>query len=152
MYQYFKGYIIREGSAGISGEQLRTLYEDVEWISHEMPTWQNEKFKFALKNSTWAFTVWYKSELIGMVRVISDKMMVASIQDLMVLKEHRKKGIGRKLIELCLQKLPHGGWSAQTTPENYEFYKLCGFEMPNNLQSETLTFNGYFRAKKDGHR
>ncbi|WP_342455049.1 GNAT family N-acetyltransferase [Sedimentibacter acidaminivorans] len=34
--------------------------------------------------------------------------MIASIQDLMVKKEYRKQGIGKKLIRLCLQKLPHG--------------------------------------------
>ena len=45
MYQYFNGYIIREGNEGISGEQLRTLYENVGWINHEMPRWQNEKFE-----------------------------------------------------------------------------------------------------------
>jgi len=127
MYQYFKEYIIREGNEGISGEKLRMLYEGVEWISPELPAWQNEKFEIAFKNSAWAFTVWYKNELIGMVRVISDKVMFASILDLVVLKEHRKKGIGSKLIELCLQKMLHGGWSVQTTPENYDFYKNCGF-------------------------
>lgn len=45
MYQYFNGYIIREGNQGISGEQLRTLYENVGLINHEMPRWQNEKFE-----------------------------------------------------------------------------------------------------------
>lgn len=152
MYQYFNGYVIREGNEGISGKKLRALYESVEWISPELPDWQNEKFEIALKNSAWAFTVWHKNELVGMVRVISDKMMFASIQDLIVLKEHRKNGIGRKLVELCLQKMPHGGWAAQTTPENYEFYKHCGFEIPDHFQTETLTYNGFFQARKDGHR
>ena len=87
-----------------------------------------------------------------MVRVISDKMMFAAIQDLLVLKEHRKRGVGRKLIELCLQKLPHGAWSAQTTPENYDFYKYCGFEMPECSQNETLAYNGFSKAKKYRHR
>lgn len=152
MYQYFNGYVIREGSGAVTGEMLRVLYEGVGWVSPELPVWQNEKFEFALKNSAWAFTVWHRNELIGMVRVISDKMMFASIQDLIVLKEHRKKGIGHKLVELCLQKMPHGGWSAQTTPENYNFYKHCGFEMPDCSKSETLTYNGFFKARKDGHR
>lgn len=151
MYQYFNGYIIREGTKGISGLQLRTLYEGVQWVCPELPLWQNEKFEIAFRNSAWAFTVWYQEDLVGMVRVISDKMMAASIHDLIVLKEHRKNGIGRKLVALCLQKLPHGSWFAQTTPENYEFYQLCGFDMPYE-DNATLTFNGYLRAKMDGHR
>lgn len=152
MYQYFNGYIIREGNEGISGTQLRVLYESVNWVRHDMAIWQNEKFEFAMKNSAWAFTVWFNNELVGMVRVISDKMMFASIQDLIVAKAHRRKGIGRKLVALCLQKMPHGGWSAQTTPENYEFYRQCGFDMPDYSQSATLTYDGYHIAKLDGHR
>ncbi len=152
MYEYYNGYIIREGNEGISGEKLRSLYEAIGWISKDMPLWQNEKYEIALQNSAWAFTVWYKDELIGLVRVISDKVMFASIQDLMVLEAHRKKGIGRKLVELCLHKLPHGGWFAQTDPENYDFYKHLGFEMPNSAVSETLVYNGFLKARREGHR
>lgn len=57
--------------------------------------------------------------MIAMVRVISDKVMTANIQDLMVNKDYQKRGIGKKLVELCLQKLPHGNWWAHTTPKNY---------------------------------
>lgn len=152
MYQYFNGYVIREGNDGISGEKLRSQYRNVGWISDELPAWQNEKFEIALRNSAWAFTVWYRNDLIGMVRVVSDKIMVASIQDLMVMLEHRKKGIGEKLVNLCLQKLPHGSWSAQTTPENYDFYKKCGFEITEQSKSTTLIYNGYKIARCDGHR
>ena len=152
MYQYYKGYVIREGNEGISGEKLRSLYRQAGWISDELPTWQNEKFEIALRNSAWAFTVWHKEDLIGMVRVVSDKVMVASIQDLMVISEHRKKGIGEKLVSLCLHKLPHGSWSAQTTPENYEFYKNCGFELLEESKGATLVYNGFGIARRDGHR
>lgn len=152
MYQYFKGYIIREGNEGILGEKLRVLYRTVGWISEELPVWQNEKFEIALKNSAWVFTVWFGNDLVGMVRVVSDKVMVASIQDLMVMPEHRRRGLGEKLVKLCLGRLPHGSWSAQTTPENYEFYKKCGFEMIGQSVGATLTYNGYGIAKKEGHR
>jgi len=151
MYQYYNGYVIREGVEGISGEVLRSLYERIGWVGSALPVWQSEKFEFAFANSAWGFTVWHGDELVGMVRVISDRMMFASIHDLMVVEGHRKKGIGRKLVELCLQKMPHGAWSAQTDPENYEFYKLCGFEMPDNAQA-TLTYNGFLKARADGHR
>jgi GNAT superfamily N-acetyltransferase len=152
MYEYYNGYVIREGNEGISGNQLRQIYQDVGWINPSLPVWQNEKFEIAMKYSAWAFSVWHEDELIGMVRVISDRMMVASIQDLMVKSEHRNKGIGRKLVNLCLQKLPHGNWSAQTTPENYEFYKHCGFEMIEPSKTATLSYNGFIKAKLGGHR
>ena len=61
--QHYNGYNIREGAESIFGEQLRILYEGVGWVSHKMPTWQNEMLEFAFKNSTWIFPVWYNSEL-----------------------------------------------------------------------------------------
>ena len=87
MYDYYKGYLIREGTEGIDGARLRELYEAVGWCNTSLPAWQNEKFEIAMKNSVWAFTVWDKDILIGMVRVVSDRVMVASIQDLIILEK-----------------------------------------------------------------
>jgi GNAT superfamily N-acetyltransferase len=151
MYEYFKGLVIREGTEGISRSALRELYIEMGWCGKSMPEWQNEKFEIALHNSTWAFTVWDVNELIGFVRVVSDKVMVASIQDLMIKEKYRKKGLGKMLVERCLQKLPSGNWSARTTPEYYHFYEECGFCMPN-MDNVTLEFDGYSKARRDGDR
>lgn len=151
MYIYYKGLIIREGTDGIKGELLRELYTEIGWCSKNLPIWQNEKFEIALNNSAWAYSVWDGENLVGYVRVVSDKVMVASIQDLMVKKEYRKQGIGKTLIQLCLQKLPHGNWSAKTTYENYKFYEECGFLMPNS-QNTTMEYDGFIKAKIEGNR
>lgn len=82
MYDYYKGFIIREGTNGISGAKIRKLYEAVGWCNSSLPNWQNEKFEIAMNNSAWAFTVWDGDELIGMIRVVSD----GSIMKLPVLK------------------------------------------------------------------
>lgn len=142
MYDYFKGLTIREGTEGVDGAKLRQLYEAVGWCSADLPAWQNEKFEIAMKNSAWAFTVWDGEKLIGMVRVVSDRVMVASIQDLIVLEEYRGMGLGKRLVEKCIAKLPCGNWSARTTPENYAFYEKCGFSMPTS-DNATLELNGY---------
>lgn len=151
MYQYYKGLLIREGIEGIAPELLRGLYEKIGWCGKELPQRQNEKFTEALRNSAWGFTVWNKEELVGMVRVVSDKVMVASVQDLMILPEYRRKGLGSFLISLCLQKLPCGNWSARTTPEIYEFYRKCGFSMPDS-QNVAMVYDGYMLAGKRGDR
>ncbi len=151
MYEYYKGFVIREGNEGISGTILRDLYTEIGWCNPSMPGWLNEKFEIALFNSAWAFTVWNKNELIGFVRVVSDKVMVASIQDLMVKDNYRNKGLGKKLVELCLQKLPCGNWSARTTPEYYKFYEECGFSMPYSDNS-TLEYDGFRKARLEGNR
>lgn len=151
MYQYYKGILIREGTEGIPSQQLRELYEKMGWCSPSMPQWQNEKFSIALRNSAWAFTVWDREMLAGMVRVVSDKVMVASLQDLMLLPEYRGKGLGQFLVKLCRQKLPDGNWSARTTPENYDFYIKCGFSMPD-ANNATMEYDGYILSKTRGDR
>ena len=148
MYDYFKGYLIREGNEGISGAQLRKLYEAVGWCNESLPEWQNEKFEIAMKNSAWSFTVWDDDALIGMVRVVSDKVMVASIQDLIILEKYRKIGLGKRLVEKCIAKLPCGNWSARTTSENYDFYMKCGFSMPQESNA-TMEYNGFRLSRND---
>ncbi len=148
MYDYYKGFVIREGTDGIAGAKLRALYEAVGWCSSDLPDWQNEKFEIAIKNSTWAYTVWDGDALIGMVRVVSDRVMVASLQDLIILEKYRKMGLGKKLVEKCIAQLPCGNWSARTTPENYDFYKKCGFSMPEETNA-TMEYNGFQLSRKD---
>lgn len=152
MYQYYKGLIIREGSEGLNWDKIKEMYEAVGWTSSKQPQWQDEKYEICFKNSAWVFTIWDKEKIVGMVRVVSDRVMTAMIQDLAVKEEYRGRGIGRKLVELCLQKLPHGNWWAHTTPENYDFYGKCGFEISEISNSTTLTYKGFQKARLDGDR
>lgn len=55
---------------------------------------------------------------------------------------------GKKLVEKCIAKLPCGNWSARTTPENYDFYKKCGFSMPEETNA-TMEYNGFRMSRKD---
>jgi len=150
MYQYFNGFVIRDGIEGVPADYVEALFEDAGW-ARNTPTWQQEKFSLIFQNSTWAFTVWDYNRMIGMVRVISDKIMAANIMDLVVLTEYRGKGIGKKLVELCVQKLPHGDWFAHTSAINYSFYEKCGFEVKDLTQNGTCAYYGYIQARIDGH-
>ncbi|COG86320.1 ribosomal-protein-alanine acetyltransferase [Streptococcus pneumoniae] len=90
--------------------------------------------------------------MIAMVRVISDGIMVANIVNLVVKCEYRGKGLGKKLVALCLQKLPHGDWFAHTSANNFDFYRSCGFEVRELSRNGTCAYYGYQVAKRDGHR
>ncbi|WP_449537633.1 GNAT family N-acetyltransferase [Ferdinandcohnia sp. Marseille-Q9671] len=151
MYQYFNGLVIREGTEGVPGDLVEAIFEDAGW-ARNTPDWQKEKFGLIFKNSTWAFTVWDQDNMIGMVRVISDQIMAATIMDLAVLTDYRGKGIGKKLVELCVQKLPHGDWFAHTSANNFAFYDKCGFEVKDPTRNGTCAFYGYKQARIDGHR
>ncbi|PPA70433.1 GNAT family N-acetyltransferase [Jeotgalibacillus proteolyticus] len=151
MYHYFHNLIIREGTEGVPGSYVEALFEDAGWAG-KTPDWQKEKFSLILQNSTWAFTVWDEEKMIGMVRVISDKIMYANIVDLVVLSEYQGKGIGKKLVELCVQKLPHADWFAHTSAKNFPFYERCGFEVKDLSQNGTCVYYGFRKARRDGHR
>ncbi|PFG06455.1 GNAT family N-acetyltransferase [Bacillus sp. es.034] len=151
MYQYFNGLVIREGTDGVPAHYVEALFKDAGW-ARNTPSWQKEKFSLIFTNSTWAFTVWDQDKMIGMVRVISDKIMAANIMDLVVLSEYRGKGIGKKLVELCVSKLPHGDWFAHTSADNFKFYETCGFEVKDLTENGTCAYYGYIQARRDGHR
>lgn len=151
VYQYFNGFVIREGTEEIPSESVERLFKDAGWVRNT-PEWQKEKFTLIFKNSTWAFTVWNNDEMVGMIRVLSDQIMYANILDLAVLEAYRGKGIGKKLVELCLQKLPHGDWFAHTSSNNFSFYEKCGFEVKDLSQNGTAAYYGYIQARRDGHR
>ncbi|MFJ7737650.1 GNAT family N-acetyltransferase [Lysinibacillus sp. NPDC097287] len=150
MYQYCKGLVIREGTEGVPADEVEALFKDAGWAK-TIPAWQKEKYSLIFKNSTWAFTVWDHDKMIGMVRVISDKIMAANILDLVVLSEYRGQGIGKILVELCVQKLPHGDWFVHTSTNNFKFYETCGFEVKGLSSHGTCTYFGYIQARKDGH-
>lgn len=97
MYIYHNGLIIREGTNGVPAYAIKTLFEDAGWSNDNIPSWQIEKFTLAFENSTWAFTIWDEEEMVAMVRVISDRMMVANIVNLVVKCEYRGKDWVRNL-------------------------------------------------------
>ena len=74
--------------------------------------------------------------MIAMVRVISDGIMVANIVNLVVKCEYRGKGLGKKLVALCLQKLPHGDWFAHTSANNFDFYKAVDLKLESYREME----------------
>ncbi|XXM72540.1 GNAT family N-acetyltransferase [Lysinibacillus sphaericus] len=151
MYQYFNGLIIREGTFGVPADAVEGLFKEAGWV-RTTPRWQKEKFTLIFENSTWAFTVWDGEEMIGMVRVISDRIMAANIMDLVVSTAYRGKGIGKKLVELCVGKLPHGDWFAHTSADNFTFYKKCGFEVRDLSENGTCSYYGYIKARNEGQR
>ena len=75
------------------------------------------------------------NKTIGMARVLSDSVSDAYIQDVVVLPEYRKAGIGKKLvlklIDFCKQR--GVSWIALISePDQEMFYKKLGFKHMKN--------------------
>ncbi len=74
-------------------------------------------------------------KVIGMGRILSDGASDGYIQDLVILPEYRKKGIGKKLTKSLIDYCKSKGitWIALVSEPNQEnFYKKIGFKEMKN--------------------
>lgn len=112
-------------------DQIIALYKQAGWwkLSDDADT----SFVDKMISSTYLFAIARKEGMIiGMGRAISDGVSDAYIQDVTVLSEFRKKGIGAGLIKLLLSKLKDNkiGWIGLISePGAEDFYKDLGFEV-----------------------
>jgi ribosomal protein S18 acetylase RimI-like enzyme len=73
-----------------------------------------------------------EDKIVGMGRAISDGISDAYIQDLMVKKDRRNKGIGRKILLTLLEHLRVDGISwigLIAEPGSWDLYSHAGFRM-----------------------
>lgn len=109
---------------------LIQLYKDAGW-------WQSSYEKDAgflnciVQDSAVFVGAFYDNELIGMGRALSDLASDAYIQDVVVLKKFRGRGVGKKIIQMLVKELKENGvdWIGLVAqPGTDAFYKDLGFE------------------------
>lgn len=109
--------------------QLLVLYNDAGWTAY---TEEPERLEHAIANSTHVVSAWDGDRLVGLARVISDGEHIVYAQDLLVLKEYRRRGLGSALLRRVLQPFVHVRQTVLITdksPEMLGFYQSLGFEM-----------------------
>lgn len=108
-----------------SCEDLKELFLSVGWSSGQYP----EKLRIAMQNSDAVYTAWDGARLIGLMNAMSDGIMNAYFQYLLVNPEYQGKGVGKRLVSLMLD---HYKSFLRKTLIAYdtalEFYQQCGFE------------------------
>lgn len=68
--------------------------------------------------------------LVGLIRVVGDGYSIVYIQDILVLQEYQNNGIGKKLIEIVLNKYKDVRQKVLLTDNKDKtilFYKKVGF-------------------------
>ncbi len=119
-----------------SEDDIVELYKVGGWWKE---SYDKSVIKFIIKDSfCFAVVVDKKTKkAVGMGRVLSDGISDGYIQDLVILPEYRKKGLGKKLTKILVDYCKSKGinWIALISePNQEEFYKKIGFkEMKNYI-------------------
>ncbi len=88
-------------SKTLKESDVLALYRDAKWSSY---TNDVPKLMQAIANSLMIITAWEGEQLVGLIRVIGDGSVILYIQDILVLTEYKRKGIGTKLLKLILDE------------------------------------------------
>ncbi len=109
--------------------QIKSLYEESGWSAYLA---DDEKLSRAIKNSLLTLGYMDGDELLGFVRCVGDAEHVVLVQDLIVKKDYRRKGLAKKLMKEVFEKYKDVRWIQVNTDSEDEvanaFYKAIGMK------------------------
>jgi len=122
--------VIVKSITSASLPELICLYKDAGWWETEYEK-KPEFLHHIVRDSAVFVGAFLEKKLIGMGRALSDMASDAYIQDIVVLKQYRGRGIGKKIIRLLVKRLNEKGvdWIGLVAqPGTTHFYEKLGFE------------------------
>ena len=122
-------------------QQIKTLYLDNKWYAY---TNNLDNLFSGIINSTESLGAYIDNQLIGLIRVISDKHTVCHIQDILVLEEYQRSGIGSLLMNPILEKYKQCRQIILLTDNSektHNFYKKLGFKQHDNTLTTGFQFS-----------
>lgn len=115
----------------LPSDELHKLFMSTGWSDGSETPNMIENYNVPFINSTLVISAWENDCLIGVVRVLSDKMFRSIIYDLVIYPEFQNIGIGKELIKRCIDHFPNSEWLVQTTNEMTAYYEKMGFKVNN---------------------
>ena len=106
--------------------EVLALYKSVGW---SMYTRDPARLERALTHSLTVLSAYEGKQLVGLIRAVGDGETNLFIQDLLVLPEYQRRGIGKQLIEALLARFPEVRQRVLLTdddPKTRSFYKAAG--------------------------
>ena len=82
-------------------QEIIDLYQSVGWTNY---TSCPEMLENAYKNSLCILGAFEKEKLVGVVRVVGDGISIVFVQDILVLPEYQRQGVGSALMRAILEK------------------------------------------------
>jgi len=120
--------IIYKYDKNFDKNKIKKLYDDAGWVSY---TDNLLSLIRGIESSLMVISAWDEEELVGLIRVIGDGQTIIYIQDILVLKSYKRKGIGTKLVNLVLEHFPNVRQKVLITDNEVEstgFYNSLDFE------------------------
>ena len=85
----------------IKFEKILELYHSVGWVNY---TKDPKKLELGFKHSTYVLIASEEGKVVGALRSISDESSIHYLQDILVRPDYQKRGIGRKLLKMALDR------------------------------------------------
>lgn len=118
--------IIYKYEKKLDKRQIFNLYHNSGWTSY---TDDMEKLMKGIENSLEVVTAWNNEELVGLIRVVGDGTTIIYIQDILILPQYKRKGIGSKLLKIIIDKYSYVRQKVLLTEdveETRSFYEANG--------------------------
>ncbi|MDY0221463.1 MAG: spermidine synthase [Desulfobacterium sp.] len=110
--------------------EIMALYRDAGWWKKEYDS-DTSFLDTLVAGSTCFAAAFDRGTMVGMGRALSDGVSDAYIQDMVILRQYRKQGIGRRIIQAlihCLTEKKIDWIGLIATPGNQGFYAGMGFK------------------------
>ncbi len=131
----------------LSEDELVGLYDAVGWTAYTKGEARTQ-LADAVRNSTYVVAARDDGRLVGLARVLTDGVAICYLQDILVDPDQQRTGVGRRLLEHCLDRYADVRMHVLMTddePKQRAFYQSLGYQNTRDLKKVTL--NTFVRAK-----
>ena len=114
-------------------DEIVNLYESVGWTSYLERV---DTLREAYANSLCVLGAYDSENLVGILRAVGDGKTIVFIQDILVLPEYQRQGIGSKLLQAVMERYQYV-YQMELLTDNTEktkaFYRSAGFTASDDL-------------------
>lgn len=106
--------------------EILLLYASVGWTAY---TDQPETLRRGFENSLLTLAAYEENRLIGILRAVGDGQTIVFVQDLLILPEYQRRGVGTALLRELLARYPQVRQielTADDSPSLLAFYRKTG--------------------------
>lgn len=125
---------LRDTLDGLTAARVATLYRRAPLLRR---TDNPERLMQAFENSGLVLTLWESDRLVGLARVLTDGVTTAYLCDLAVEPDVQGGGVGKRMIDEILARLPGVELVLRDSNLSTGFYERLGFQEVENAWVRT---------------